>query len=157
MDGKLLYLILLQLSLWAAGAGIVSLWVLLRYKFPRWWAYFLAKVSLTGIIGFLMLIVLQAGQVEASGRAYVYMGLVLIGAIGLTFVSSDLARRGGRKEANAMTEKAKEEAAHARVSELEQRVTVEEARNTAIEVRAEEHKEGTESDPANDPHEPHEA
>ena len=104
MTPELLYFVLLQVSLFALGASAVAVSVLVRHRPRRWWAYALTKVGLAGIVGTLMLRVWDNGTVEPSGAAYFYVGFVLASAIGLSYVSGDLARRGGAESAAKVVE-----------------------------------------------------
>lgn len=99
MSPELLYFLLLQMSLWATGAAAVAIGVLVRHRPRRWWAYVLTKLGLGGIVGTLMVRVWENGTVEPSGAAYFYVAFVAVAAVGLTYVSGDLARRGGAESA----------------------------------------------------------
>lgn len=99
MNARAIYLVLLQASLFAFGAGLVAIGILIRFRFRRWWAYVLTKISLIGIIGIIFLLIWERGQVESTPQTTGYVVLVVIGAIGMTFVAGDLARKGGERRA----------------------------------------------------------
>ena len=95
MMGEFLFFMLVQLSIFALGAMVVTSLILLVKRPSYWWAYLGAQVCMTIIIGILLLLVVKTagGTVNVSLEAYLYIGSV--GALGgfVIFICRDLLRR----------------------------------------------------------------
>ena len=94
---NLLYFLLVQFSMFAVGAAVVAAWILLVKRPPRWWAYVFTMVSLGGIIGILMIRIMPTRTVTPSGLAWLYVGLVILGAAGMAGVAYDVIKRFARE------------------------------------------------------------
>lgn len=94
-----MFLMLLQFSLAAIGASAVAVAALIWRRPMRWYGYVLVKLGATAIIGIILLLVLPSQQVEASGRAYVYVAGVAMYAVGAIIVAKDIMQRAGRRSA----------------------------------------------------------
>lgn len=92
--GKAIFLLILQLSFFAAGSAVFATAVLLWFRPKRWWGYTLSKIGIFGIvIAVLFGAVLPAGSIPLSPLAVMYMLGLTCATVGVTVVSIDVIRR----------------------------------------------------------------
>lgn len=100
MEPAVAYLIVVQASLFAIGASVFTLGVLAVRRPARWYWYFLTKLGTMGVIGVILVAISTAqarARLETNGRFWLYVGAVLMYAVGVTGVARDLTRRAGAR------------------------------------------------------------
>lgn len=95
----ILYLLLLQLLAFAAGASGVAVFLLAARRPRNWVSYALTKVGLIGTSTILFIAVAPQGEIEVSWRSAGYLASLAITCAGLVGVSRDVARTAGRRSA----------------------------------------------------------
>lgn len=148
MSGKMMYLVLETLLLFSSGAAIAAGYAAAKNRFPKWWSYFTVKLGVIGTNSIIFLAVFENQTAPVTWPSVLYSAFLFITAVGLIFVTGDLAKRSGFKAVNHVLRTHAEQENDTRVSNLENRVTIEEARNTDIEQLARDHKAGVEHEPS---------
>lgn len=97
---EILYIALINLSLFTMGASLITIGILAYRRPYRWWAFVLTKLGLFGIVGTILLDVLpKVRELPGNFWTYVYEISVALAGIGASFITSALNRSMGRERA----------------------------------------------------------
>ena len=108
MDGKLLFLVLFNVLLFATGSAAVAMFMAVKFRrnIFRWWAYVLTKLGIIATNTILLVRLFPDGEVPPDNYAYGYTAGMFITAVGMAFVAGALARKGGAVTAAHVVEEA---------------------------------------------------
>jgi hypothetical protein len=127
--GEFLHDLIVQLSLFCLGVSAFTIGVLVVRRPPRWYGYALTKIGAFGIVGIILYLILPQQVVEWRPQTGVYIVGIIAYTIGVMVVCRDILIRTAK---GRVTERSM------RFTALEDRMSVEEARNTDIEEFADE-------------------
>lgn len=97
--GRLIYLALVNISLFTAGVTLFTMGVLAVRKPRRWGFYLAAKAGMLAVVGTILALVMpHPVPIPPSPEAATYILGVLLFGIGLTGVSKDIIERTARMD-----------------------------------------------------------